>query len=240
MPYLADDYHTSVGYSRLLSMESCWRVFMFAEDIADFRVRNRFFGYVLQNEIYSETVRQLVSLAEMKAGGIVAQVQTESWLYWVRNAAEAEANVNLCRAALAASAFKSDKGQYPSGLSELVPQYLAGVPVDPFDGKPLRWIAVEDGAIIYSVGEDGDDDGGKEIDRSTPISKADPDVDPWRARIFDGDLIFCLGSAYEERRAKPQRQRVARRRAREKARKAGLAKMRQTLKATGAVAPGEE
>ena len=50
---------------------------------------------------------------------------------------------------------------YPASLSELVPQYLAQVPIDFMDGKPLRYKLQPDGNfLLYSVGEDGVDDGG--------------------------------------------------------------------------------
>ncbi len=34
------------------------------------------------------------------------------------------------------------------------------MPLDPFDGQPLRYKVVADGVLIYSVGLDGVDDGG--------------------------------------------------------------------------------
>ena len=36
------------------------------------------------------------------------------------------------------------------------------IPPDPFDGKPLRYKKLEKGYVVYSVGPDGNDDGGKE------------------------------------------------------------------------------
>jgi hypothetical protein len=38
---------------------------------------------------------------------------------------------------------------------------LAAVPLDPFDGAPLRYKQLADGVVIYSVGTDQVDDGGK-------------------------------------------------------------------------------
>jgi hypothetical protein len=35
------------------------------------------------------------------------------------------------------------------------------LPVDPFDGKPLRSKRLPDGIVVYSVGPDGVDDGGQ-------------------------------------------------------------------------------
>jgi hypothetical protein len=50
----------------------------------------------------------------------------------------------------------------PETLDQLVPDYLAEVPVDPFDGRPLRYRRTDQGFVVYSVGEDGKDDGGKQ------------------------------------------------------------------------------
>ena len=45
-------------------------------------------------------------------------------------------------------------------LDALVPQFIEKAPVDPFDGKPLRYIPGNNDAKIYSVGRDRKDDGG--------------------------------------------------------------------------------
>src|SRR5262249_37077767 len=58
---------------------------------------------------------------------------------------------------------------WPEKLDELAPRYLSAVPLDPFDRKPLRLRRLDDGILIYSVGPDGVDDGGK----------VDPKLDPW-------------------------------------------------------------
>ena len=65
-------------------------------------------------------------------------------------------------AALAVERFRiAHDGKLPAALAELVPQYLAAAPTDPFDGKPLRFRPLEKGFVVYSIGEDGDDDGGR-------------------------------------------------------------------------------
>ena len=40
--------------------------------------------------------------------------------------------------------------------------YLKAVPLDPFDGKPLRYKKLSPGYVVYSIGEDLSDDGGQE------------------------------------------------------------------------------
>jgi hypothetical protein len=46
-------------------------------------------------------------------------------------------------------------------LNALVPEFLAAVPMDLIDGQPLRYRLNADGSfVLYSVGENGKDDGG--------------------------------------------------------------------------------
>ena len=49
------------------------------------------------------------------------------------------------------------KGTLPDKLEELVPDWLPAVPVDPFDGRPIRWIS-SGGGMLYSVGSAWKDD----------------------------------------------------------------------------------
>jgi hypothetical protein len=51
----------------------------------------------------------------------------------------------------------------PDSLIDLVPAFLPTVPVDPYDGKPLRYKKLKNGYLIYSIGPNLKDDGGKEI-----------------------------------------------------------------------------
>jgi hypothetical protein len=68
---------------------------------------------------------------------------------------------------LAVERYRLARGALPGTLRDLVPTYLADVPADPFDGKPLRYKRLERGYVVYSVGPDGNDDGGKELPSAT-------------------------------------------------------------------------
>jgi hypothetical protein len=73
-------------------------------------------------------------------------------------------------AAVAAERYRRQKGQWPDKLETLHQAgYLTQVPVDLYDGKPLRFLRLDDGLLIYSVGPDGADNGGL-IDRDKPYS----------------------------------------------------------------------
>jgi len=72
----------------------------------------------------------------------------------------------LVRAGLALRRYYDDHGALPPSLSALAPQYLAAVPVDPFDGKPLRYDQSK--ALVYSVGTDLVDHDGSQYAKVTP------------------------------------------------------------------------
>jgi hypothetical protein len=55
-------------------------------------------------------------------------------------------------------------GRYPEALSALAPAYLSAVPPDRYAGRPLRYAVTERGYRLYSVYEDGVDDGGRTLD----------------------------------------------------------------------------
>jgi hypothetical protein len=63
--------------------------------------------------------------------------------------------------AIALKRYQLKHGNCPPDLNSLVPEFLSAVPLDPVDGKPLRYRPNADGTfLLYSVGENGKDDGG--------------------------------------------------------------------------------
>ncbi|HEX2972612.1 MAG TPA: hypothetical protein VHP11_09785 [Tepidisphaeraceae bacterium] len=53
-----------------------------------------------------------------------------------------------------------EHGQLPTKLEDLCPAYLSEIPIDPFDGQPMRLKIDGEQAVVYSVGPDRKDDGG--------------------------------------------------------------------------------
>jgi len=76
---------------------------------------------------------------------------------------EHQALLAVSRTALACQLYKLKTGHYPDELTDLAPDYLNPVPMDPFTGKPLAYQKVGMGFIIYSLGPDQKDDNGKPV-----------------------------------------------------------------------------
>ena len=66
---------------------------------------------------------------------------------------------NTC-VAFALAAYHCDHGGYPAKLDELAPKHIEQIPDDLFSGKPLIYRLEGKGYLLYSVGQNGIDDGG--------------------------------------------------------------------------------
>jgi type II secretory pathway pseudopilin PulG len=71
-----------------------------------------------------------------------------------------QAQLRCAVAATALERYRLAHGRWPDSLAALVPEFLREVPTDPYDGAPLRFRRLVDQVIVYSVGADGEDDGG--------------------------------------------------------------------------------
>ena len=75
------------------------------------------------------------------------------------------------------------------------------VQIDPFDGKPLRYLLRGDGVIVYSIGPDAKDDGGDLRRIVSPNGEVDENG-PWATSDLNaGDIGFQLWNVQERRKA---------------------------------------
>jgi hypothetical protein len=78
-----------------------------------------------------------------------------------RKAMRVEGAKQMIVTAVALKRYQLKHGNYPQTLDLLVPEFVSAIPPDPVDGKPLRYQPKADGTfLLYSVGENGVDDGG--------------------------------------------------------------------------------
>ncbi len=122
-----------------------------------------------------------VPIGTNKVGRIIHKEHTTLFYHILESKCRENSVVGMTRLLLALKCYKIDYGQLPETLNELVPEYIDEVPVDDFDGKPLRYS--KERKIIYSVGEDMKDSGGpteKEVSKSKSTRGfLWRDDDPW-------------------------------------------------------------
>jgi hypothetical protein len=94
--------------------------------------------------------------------------------------AQLEANILASRTGLACRLYKSRTGSYPERLDALVPGILSEVPIDPFTGQPLVYRRDGEGFIVYSLGSNEKDDGGRSTYWVTKIVMDKDDDLTWK------------------------------------------------------------
>ena len=114
------------------------------------------------------------------------------------NEARADTQNALLVTTLALQAYHQDHTAYPATLAALVPGYLKAMPTDPFAlSGPLRYKLVGAKYVLYSVGPDGKDDGGKAIFDTTQPAPGPNDTSDRRRWTLDdskGDVLAGLNT----------------------------------------------
>jgi hypothetical protein len=84
-----------------------------------------------------------------------------------------KALLRVGRVMVAVERFRLMHGRWPDAIDMLVPSFLVAVPIDPFTGRELILKKLGDGVVIYSLGSDQTDNGG----RFEPRGRDDPGYD---------------------------------------------------------------
>jgi len=106
---------------------------------------------------------------------------------------KARALRQMAATALAIRLYQLDHdGQRPRELAELVPDYLPSLPMDPFaDGKPIGYRPDADPPYLYTVFEDGVDQGGEyKLNPLGFVERSSPDWPFFLARNSEQERLF--------------------------------------------------
>jgi hypothetical protein len=94
---------------------------------------------------------------------------------------DAAAGLLTLMTAMACERYRLKYGHWPESLHPVLPESLREVPLDPFDGKPLRYERATSGVVVYSVGTDG---GGDRRTNRRETRKLGTDI---RAHLYDAE-----------------------------------------------------
>jgi hypothetical protein len=122
-----------------------------AQSIGDGAAKNaRLFNFLISQQAASERMGEIfvgLLYSRFTAVGMIEEGQ--------------RAYRPLTSVGLALAHYKAERRSFPDRLQDLVPDYVASVPIDPHSEKPFRYRKTEEGYRLYSVGINGKDDGGK-------------------------------------------------------------------------------
>jgi hypothetical protein len=155
-----------------------WRVFMLPDDLAAYRRKIQEFKTLMARPYHQlpRDSRGYLESHRLRFGGLLTALIMPAFINTELAAAQADARHQLCRLAIAMTAYRAKHGKYPEKLDDLVPGHLSRVPIDPFDGQPLRMKRLGERIVLYSVYRNGKDDGGTS----------------WNTSRSEGDLLFWL------------------------------------------------
>lgn len=88
-----------------------------------------------------------------------------------RNVNRAMVHIPILRLQTALLLYKREHGAFPPDLASLIPAFLDEIPLDPYDGKPIRYDPVRQ--ILWSVNENGIDHGGSREGSPIPHRQQD-------------------------------------------------------------------
>ena len=105
---------------------------------------------------------------------------TDCYSNQTKRHASTQATIHQAVLACAIERHRLAHGRVPRQLDELVPAYLANIPCDPCDGKPMRYKVVGDSDyVLYSIGVNGVDDGGELALKGSYQKQVDIDEGDW-------------------------------------------------------------
>lgn len=164
------------GAGRLLAepLSAVWRVFLLPSDIAGYRRRFRRYRQLAAgtedgSPNWPDMKRAIDDVEDKLSGsareGIVSRLITPALGSVFQSQARAMATHRAAEVLLAATRERLATGTLPDSLDALVPGRLPVVPADPFSTKaPLRMRVDGDETVVWSIGPDGEDDGGPQRD----------------------------------------------------------------------------
>lgn len=133
-------------------------------------------------QIRNEGIDVKKETMKMAKGNVLLEMSIPAYINLLELGPRKKIDLEATLATIAILRYKQDTGNYPDGLDELITaNYLKELPIDPYSDKALRYEKTEDGFIIYSVGPNFTDDGGKIVRDEQGRLKTWPE---------DGDKIF--------------------------------------------------
>jgi hypothetical protein len=146
----SDDPVKSLGAQ--LGVSSLFRVFFYENELATYQENLK----AVKNRLIHASVGEanLLPSNPSRKGLIDAFVVSPIYDGAIVSATRADASRRLVRLALAMCRHRARHGQYPDKLDALAPDFLPCLPIDPFDGKPLKMARKGNEIWLYSAGED--------------------------------------------------------------------------------------
>jgi hypothetical protein len=131
-----------------------WRVFLLPSEI---RAAKDIIAYHMGKpaETYAEHLENWALIKKSKNSGEMSfytKMAAPDFSSYADRAMVCDVQKGLGDLALALTSYKAGHNEYPTKLTDLVPDFISKIPDDPFDGRPLKMEFVEGGLRLFSKG----------------------------------------------------------------------------------------
>ena len=148
-------------------LDSLYRTFVLRGEVEDLRTRfdqfaNHFSRWFYERRAPVARRKEARDLNYLTGAGIYATMFMPGYLPLHDAVWRSEALHNIAGVLLAATRYRLATGALPESLEALVPDYLPSAPADLFapDNAVLRLVSTDSAWTVYSLGNNGRDDGG--------------------------------------------------------------------------------
>ena len=163
-PNERQEFKNDLPVTRVAGGLLLYRVVLLPDDMASYRTAMEGYRQALRRP-YSQG-RMEFAAGAFPGGhpGLITSILMPSFESACRAAVKADLRHSLAKLALALTQYQVEMGHDPDKLDQLVPQYISAIPMDPFDDQPVRMVVKDNKFVLYSVGPDMVDNGGRELD----------------------------------------------------------------------------
>jgi hypothetical protein len=91
----------------------------------------------------------------------------------------AQAELKMTQIACALERYRLAHNQYPDELNALTPQFTGALPKDPIKGGEFKYRRTGDAFLLYSIGWNATDDGGKTVMTTGKVAHGDANQGDW-------------------------------------------------------------
>jgi hypothetical protein len=133
-------------------ISAAYRIFMLGDDLAAHREFTAETDRAAKSPYWQGMDRLLNLEREVGSnpGGVLTAMLLPAVSTAVERAAGADARRDVARVGLALYAYRAKNGHFPAKLEDLAPEFIAMVPLNPFDGKPMKLMPTEGGVTVDS------------------------------------------------------------------------------------------
>ncbi len=131
-----------------------------------FRLRYRTLQYLNQMDQLLKIVKQpwpqpiKQTQSKLPSEGRPPKELINSGAIFIHKTAQVLSILHSVTIATAVVEYENQHQSFPDTINQLVPGMIAQIPKDPFSGELMNYSVTEDSCVIYSVGENGTNDGG--------------------------------------------------------------------------------